>query len=90
MGERKRVSCWGLFVPQAPKDAAISAVAKSTRAGGRAFIGLVAKAGGDSTRVGAGFASAVCIEGVGIDAVCIEDGSQTLDGFQADFACVFV
>lgn len=80
MGERERESCWGLFVPQAPKDAAISAVAKSTRAGGRAFIGLVAKAGGDSTRVGAGFASAVCIE----------DGSQTLDGFQADFACVFV
>ena len=85
MGERKRVSCWGLFVPQAPKDAAMSAVAKSTRAGGRAFIGLVAKAGGDSMRVGAGFASAVCIDAVGI-----EDVSQTLDGFQADFACVFV
>ena len=86
--ERKRESCWGLLVPQAPKDAAKSAVAKSTRAGGKAFIGvafmvfwaandkLVAKAGGDSMRVGTGFGSIVSCE-----AVCIEDGPQTLDGF---------
>ena len=37
--ERKTESCWGLLGPQAPKDAAKSAVAKSTRAGGRVFIG---------------------------------------------------
>ena len=92
-GGGKREPCWGLLVPQAPKDAAKSAVAKSTRAGGKAFIGvafmvfwaangkLVAKAGGDSMRVGAGFASVVCIEAISIKAVCIEDGSQTLDGF---------
>ena len=40
LGERKAEFCWGLLVPQAPKDAAKSAVAKSTRAGGRAFIGV--------------------------------------------------
>ena len=80
-------------MPQAPKDAAMSAVAKSTRAGGRAFIGvafmaslaangrLIAKAGGDSMRFGAGFASVVCIEVVCLKAVSIEDGPQTLDGF---------
>ena len=91
--ERERESCWGPLVPQAPKEAAMSAVAKSTRAGDRAFIGvafvvsyaandkLVAKAGGDSMRVGAGFASVVCIEAISIKAVCIEDGSQTLDSF---------
>ena len=40
LGGSKRESCLGPLVPQAPKDAAKSAVAKSTRAGSRAFIGV--------------------------------------------------